>query len=65
MAYRNTVRKVYEEVHRKLADNLQERAGLKLKLFICHILNRVFTGFVNPKIFPHYVAWTKNKTLEY
>lgn len=59
MAYRNTVGKVYEEVHRKLADNLQERAALKLKLFFCHIINRVFSGSVNPTIFPYYTAWLK------
>ena len=59
MAYRNTVGKVYEEVHRKLADNLQLRAALKLQLFLCHIINRVFSGCVNSTIFPFYLAWTK------
>jgi len=59
MAYRNTVGKVYEEVHRKLADNLQQRAALKLKLFLCHIINRVFSGCVNSAVFPFYLAWIK------
>lgn len=59
MAYRNTVGKVYEEAHKKLADNLQDRAALKLKLFFCHIINRVFSGAVNVAIFPYYVAWLK------
>lgn len=63
MAYRNTVGKVYEEVHRKLADNLQERAALKLKLFFCHIINRVFSGTVNPAIFPYYLAWLKKNNM--
>ena len=61
MAYRNTVGKVYEEIHRKLADNLQLRAALKLKLFLCHIINRVFSGCVNATIFPYYLAWIKKK----
>jgi len=64
MGYRNTVGKVYEEVHRKLADNLLERAELKLKLFLCHIINRVFTGSVNPTIFPYYTAWLKKNHLQ-
>ena len=59
MAYRNTIGRVYEEVHRKLAENLQERAALKLKLFLCHIINRVFSGCVNPEVFPFYLTWIK------
>jgi hypothetical protein len=51
-------------VHRKLADNHQERAALKLKLFFCHIINRVFTGAVNPNIFPYYVAWLKKNEMK-
>ena len=44
-----------------MADNLQLRAALKLKLFLCHIINRVFSGCVNPAIFPHYLTWTKKQ----
>jgi hypothetical protein len=64
MAYRNTVGRVYEEAHKKLADNLHERTILKLKLFLCHIINRVFTGSVNSSIFPHYSAWVKRSGLK-
>lgn len=67
MGYRNTVGKVYEEVHKKLGDNSYERSALKLKIFFCHIINRVFTGNVNASIFPHYIAWVKknNKKISY
>ena len=40
---------------------MQERAALKLKLFLCHILNRVFSGCVNAAIFPYYLAWVKKR----
>jgi hypothetical protein len=46
-----------------LGDRLQERTILKLKLFLCHIVNRVFTGSVNSAVFPHYAAWLKRNTL--
>jgi hypothetical protein len=66
MAYRNTVGKVYEEVHRKFADNSYERAVLKLKVFICHIVNRVFSGnSVNEALWPYYFAWMKKNSIEY
>ncbi len=32
---------------------------MKLKLFLCHIINRVFSGGINPSVFPHYVSWAK------
>jgi hypothetical protein len=48
-------------VHRRLSDSLQERAALKLKLFLCHIINRVFSGSVNPAVFPYYTAWVKKQ----
>jgi hypothetical protein len=59
MGYRNTVGRVYEEVHRKYPENSCERASLKLKVFLCHIINRVFTGNLNQNLFPHLVAWMK------
>ncbi len=64
MAYRNTVGRVYEEAHKKLAENIQERTILKLKLFLCHIINRVFSGNVNAAIFPFYLAWVKKNNIK-
>jgi len=34
---------------------------LKLKVFLSHIINRVFVGGVNPNIFPHFVTWCKRE----
>ena len=59
VGYRNTIGRVYEEVHRKYPENTQERAGLKLKVFLCHIINRVFSGPFNSSLFPHFAAWNK------
>ena len=59
MGYRNTVGKVYEEVHRKYPENTIERASFKLKVFLCHIINRVFVGGFNAALFPHFSAWLK------
>lgn len=59
MGYRNTIGRVYEQVHRKYPDNTYERASLKLKVFLCHIINRVFVGGLNEKLFPYFVGWMK------
>lgn len=61
IGYRNTVGKVYEEVHRKYPENSKLRAELKLKVFLCHIINRVFVGNLNTNLFPHFVAWLKKE----
>ena len=39
--YRNTVGKVYEEVHKKIPEGVK-RAQFKFKIFCCHLINRVF-----------------------
>lgn len=61
MGYRNTIGRVYEEVHRKYPENTIERASLKLKVFLCHIINRVFVGNLNATLFPHLVSWIKRE----
>ena len=61
MGYRNTVGKVYEEVHRKYPENSIERSSLKLKVFLCHIINRVFAGGFNMALFPHFSVWLKKE----
>lgn len=48
-------------MHRKYPDNTRERAQLKLKVFLCHIINRVFAGGVSAGVLPHYVAWAKRE----
>lgn len=55
---------MYEETHKKLTENIQERSGIKLKLFICHIINRIFTGNVNSMIFPYYTDWVKKNNIK-
>jgi hypothetical protein len=66
MGYRNTVGKIYEEVHKKFSDSSYERAVLKLKVFICHIVNRVFSGAkVNENLWPHFFAWVKKNKINY
>jgi hypothetical protein len=61
MGYRNTIGRVYEEAHRKLSHNMRLRSIMKLKLFLCHIINRVFTGSVNEAVFPHYFSWLRTQ----
>lgn len=39
--YRNTVGKVYEEVHKKIPEG-SKRAQMKFKVFCCHLINRIF-----------------------
>lgn len=66
MGYRNTIGKIYEEVHRKFSDNSYERAVLKLKVFVCHIVNRVFSGStVNENLWPCFFTWLKKGKIAY
>ena len=39
--YRNTIGRVFEEIHSKLPDG-QKKSILKFKIFTCHLINRVF-----------------------
>ena len=48
-------------MHRKYPENSYERASLKLKVFFCHIINRVFAGSLNQNLFPHLVTWLKKE----
>jgi hypothetical protein len=62
MGYRNTIGRVFEEVHKRYPENTHIRSSLKLKVFFCHIINRVFAGGnLNASLFPHFVAWTKKE----
>jgi hypothetical protein len=64
VTYRKIVGRVFEEVHKKLQDDPYTRATLKLKVFCCHIINRVFTGKVDSSIFPLYCSWVKRSNLK-
>ena len=66
MGNRNTIGKIYEDVHRKFSDNSYERAALKLKVFICHIFSRVFSGStVNLNEWSCFFTYLKKKKVVY
>ena len=48
-------------MYRKFTDNTSGRAALKLKVFLCHIINRVFVGGFNAALFPHFAIWMKRE----
>ena len=56
--YRNTVGKVYEDVHKRIPEGTK-RAQFKFKVFCCHLINRVFKIGAKRENFPYYNEWVK------
>ena len=61
--YRNTIGKVYEEIHKKIS-NEKRQAQLKFEIFCCHLINRVFSPSNKDDIFPKYRQWLQKNKLE-
>jgi hypothetical protein len=45
---------VFAKAHKKITEDIHIRSQLKLKLFICHVINRVFNSEHNEGIFVHF-----------
>lgn len=56
--YRNTVGKAYECIQKRVTEP-NKRAQLKLKIFCCHLINRVFKMECKRETFPYFVEWAK------
>ena len=59
--YRLVVGHVFAKAHKNITEDVHIRSQLKLKLFICHVINRVFNSDHNEGIFSHFYKFkTKN-----
>jgi hypothetical protein len=45
---------VFAKAHKNITEDIHIRSQLKLKLFICHVINRVFDSEHNEGIFVHF-----------
>lgn len=45
---------VFAKAHKNITEDIHIRSQLKLKLFICHVINRVFNSEHNEGIFVHF-----------
>lgn len=56
--YRNTVGKAYECIQKRVTEP-NKRAQLKLRIFCCHLINRVFKMEWKRETFPYFMEWAK------
>jgi hypothetical protein len=54
--YRIVVGHVFHKVH-KFVEDAELKARMKLKVFCCHAINRVFEKENRKSVFPHYYEW--------
>ena len=58
-AYRLVVGHVFSKAHKEISDNIGLRSQIKLQLFCCHLINRIFEKEYRKEIFVHYFDWLK------
>lgn len=51
----------FSKAHRSISEDLGLRSRLKLKLFCCHVINRVFERENRNDIFVHYFGWLRRE----
>jgi len=54
---------VFAKAHKNITEDIHIRSQLKLKLFICHVINRVFNNEHNEGIFVHFDNYNKKKLI--
>jgi hypothetical protein len=59
--YRLVIGHVFAKAHKNITEDIQIRSQLKLKLFICHVINRVFNCEHNEGIFVHFDNYCSKK----
>jgi hypothetical protein len=57
--YRLVVGHAFSKAHRAMSDKVQQRSQVKLGLFCCHLINRIFEKEYRGEIFTHYVEWLR------
>ena len=59
-AYRLVVGHAFYKAHKMITES-KLKNQIKLKLFCCHVINRVFDKAYTPELFKHYYDWTQDK----
>jgi hypothetical protein len=62
--YRLVIGHVFAKAHKNITEDIHIRSQLKLKLFICHVINRVFNKEHNEGIFVHFDNYLKKVYLK-
>ena len=55
---------VFAKAHKKITENIHIRSQLKLKLFIFHVINRVFSTELNEGISSHFEKYMSKLALK-
>lgn len=50
---------VFSKAHKEISENISLRSQIKLELFCCHLINRIFEKEYRREIFVHYFDWLK------
>lgn len=58
-SYRLVVGHVFSKAHKQIAENISLRSQIKLELFCCHLINRIFQKEYRREIFSHYFDWLR------
>jgi hypothetical protein len=58
-SYRLVVGHVFSKAHKEIAENIVLRSQIKLELFCCHLINRIFEKEYRKEIFMHYFEWLR------
>ncbi len=59
--YRLVIGHVFAKAHKNITSDIHIRSQLKLKLFICYVINRVFNKEHNEGIFVHFDQYCNKK----
>ncbi len=67
--YRLVVGYVFSKAHKSVTENIPLRSQIKIQLFCCHLINRIFEKEYRNEIFIYYFDWLlamkKNKKFSF
>lgn len=64
-SYRSTTSHIFKSIHENKKIDLHLRNKIKMRLFCCHMINRIFNRREIPNNFPHFINWLKTKNISY
>ena len=64
-SYRSTTSYIFKSIHENTRIDSHTRNKIKMRLFCCHMINRIFNRKEIPDHFPFFIKWLKTKKYEY
>ena len=64
-SYRSTTSYIFKSIHENKKIDLHLRNKIKMRLFCCHMINRIFIRKEIPNNFPHFISWLKTKGIKW